>query len=1392
MSAPAYFEPIRREAAARWDTLERDPVLAGPWHQLFKQVQSPRHVLSELLQNADDAGAAEASVHIEDNMFIFRHNGEDFTEEHFQSLCRFGYSNKRALHTIGFRGIGFKSTFSLGDVVELRTPTLGVAFGCDRFTEPRWIERDGSVDGATEIRVAIADGQRALELHKNLMEWINSPLSLLFFRTIRQLQINSDVLRWDHVGPGPAPNTEWMALGGDGSSYFLVARSEAEPFPAEALKEIRQERLIGADSQLDFPPCRVEIVLGSDHRLYVVLPTGVRTTLPFACNAPFIQDPARLKIKDPETSPTNRWLLARAGALAAEVMHHWLDSELPDHDRADAYRLVPVAERENSSIEATCTACVDEAFTETLEGRPWLLTDEGQLVREQAAIGLPDPLLRVWPDGRAGTLFDDRQRPPLSRSVATDARRKLVERGVVEEIALDGIIDLLKSKHLPRPETWDRLLTLWAYLCPALTRYQFAMARSDVRIVPVQGQEVLHAASDVVRLGDKKLLGSDDDWQFLSRHLLVLNPNWQRYLVGRQRAVDQGQNLGADDVEQGYALLRLIGMDEASDAASTIDLFAKAFFEAESVQLLDCVRLTQIVAKLGVPTDDAFRLVSQDRHFRRRDDILIDGRDEALEELIPPGRRESWVLHRDYTREWTSCTAEEWQRWLASGRSGIESFLPLRSVQRRLYREADLRDELEKRDFVGDLARPYKTHAYVIHDWDFDDVVWQHWRSLASSDPQAWGRIMERILRQPTSFWGTAASARALQIATTGNTKPVTGAPLTPGWILKFRELPCLPDTHRVFRKPHELLRRTPETEPVMDVEAFLHAALDTESVRPLLILMGVRDAPTGPNELLRNLRTLAQADEPPAHEVEKWYRRLDQMMDACSTEDLGIIRQAFQEEPIILAESGVWCDAPGIFQASNEEAVPGAELIRRSVADLTLWRKVGVPDRPTEDLAIEWLLSLPSGQALHPKDLKRVRALLGRFPTRIWDQCRHWLNLAGQWVPVDDIAYGLTMQSLFAWGHLLPWVREKTGDFQPLPTEVSRSEPFQHIPPLSSKIENQLHGHAGALGEGEEREWLTELGSGLRRMVLNDATAQERVRTVARDLRATRWLVTPGLEVIPYLDGTPAGTPKRVAAAWLDRVLHVENQPTAKLAKAVAQEVGSRFGLEDIGDAVKMCYDRPASFVVQYLEANFTLAAQVDLGAETEPPVEPEMPADQVPETPFDGEPRAGGGEEEGPSAGGGAVDNQEIDQRGGGAQAGPGPRPRQVRPSIMERFAIANGFQKDNAGRYHHPDGGWIEKVTGSPFPWERRDASGVLRVSYLAKDHCLEREPLEIGADQWQLIQDAPAGYALIITTPEGLPREIDGATLLQERDAGRLALYPATYRLAIRGVRTGSPV
>src|ERR1035441_4040486 len=465
--APTFFEPIRHETAQLWDQLEGNPVLAGPWRQLFEQVQSPRHVLSELLQNADDAGATEASARVEDQAFVFEHNGEDFTEEHLASLCRFGYSNKRALHTIGFRGVGFKSTFSLGDLVELYTPTLSISFDYKRFTEPRWLLSGPDTGGKTRFRVAIKDEHRQRDVESNLREWLESPVSLLFFKNIRRMSIGECIVHWNHTEPGPIPNSDWVALDGDREPTFLLLRSDAESFPNEAIREIREARTLGMGEEYELPPCKVEIVLGAAGRLFVVLPTGVKTNLPFACNAPFIQDPARVNVKEPGTSATNRWLLERAGKLAGAAMLQWLEQrDLSAGQRARAYSLLPVPSADNTSLEGSCGGIVRTAFRGAIEGQRLLLTDNGAVVKAGAAVVLPSPLFEVWPTEPIAATFDVRGRPPLNRNVSTSNSRRLCDWRLAEEILRTHIAATLRKNSLPNPATWQQLIQLWAYLAP--------------------------------------------------------------------------------------------------------------------------------------------------------------------------------------------------------------------------------------------------------------------------------------------------------------------------------------------------------------------------------------------------------------------------------------------------------------------------------------------------------------------------------------------------------------------------------------------------------------------------------------------------------------------------------------------------------------------------------------------------------------------------------------------------------------------------------------------------------------------------------------------------------------------------------------------------------------
>lgn len=1398
---PEYFGRVKASAARRWQQLEADPELAGPWHQLFKQVQSPRHILSELLQNADDAGATEARVSIQNQRFIFEHNGEDFVEAHFASICRFGYSNKRALHTIGFRGIGFKSTFSLGNRVELFSPTLSVAFDRVRFTEPHWIDDSSKTHGTTRIEVAIEHSRLCREVEKNLDEWLQSPVSLLFFKTIRRLQIGDRVVHWQSLGPGPVADSEWMSLDDKGDDAFLLLSSEEEAFPADALEEIRKERMLGAEDGGDFPPCRIEIVLGAKGRLYVVLPTGVETPLPFACNAPFIQDPARLKIKDPETSPTNRWLLERTGELAAKAMVEWLgQTKTGALDRAAAYGLLPNVDREASTLEGSCAAMVELAFADAVEDRPILLTDEGQLVAANAAIVIPPAIFDIWPAEQAKALLDEKSRPALSRHVSADDRTKLIHWNMVEEFTKSDLLTRLRRSHFPRPSTWRNLLNLWTYVASELTGWQ-SQQPEQVRIVPVQGKEVLYSASEVVRLGEKKLLQSDEDWEFLSDHLIVLNQNWTRFLAEQRR--DKGDGDGrADPTEAAFAVLKKIGLDDTSDVNAVIERVAADFFGSSGIKLAECVQLAQIAAKLGATAGESFRYACTDRILRPITKAILYNEDGALEDLLPEHARQTQLLHSDYVASFSSCSREDWLRWVSSGRSGLQTFVPLTTTRKSIYGRQQAEAEAQRRGLSGTLYYPYVTSQFVVEDWDFPAECWRHWEALSKDDPQIWTKVAGRVLEQRDSFWSRSAYARLSQVATTGSTRSLTSEPLLADWILKLRSKPCLPDSRGTNHTPGDLLRRTPQTEALLDVEPFVHGLLDRETTRPLLELLGVRSAPAGPDRLLARLRALSGSDRAPPHEVEKWYRRLDQLFDEAATSDAQNIVDAFKSERLILAHDGSWVTSGAVFLASDEEDVPGAAIIRNSVQDLSLWRRIGIADRPSADLAIRWLSELQTGRTLPPDEARRVRNLMSRYPDRIWHECGHWMNLASEWVEASALSYGISMQSLQAYSHLHDWVKRKTADLRQLSAETVGNAPFNSLLRLSSAVEERLDQSPLFSSGGERRDWLMAFGAELARIELNDPVETERVRTIAEQIEKTVWITAPKLEVIPYIDGVPAGTSRQADILWLEDTLYVGPLTKAKLAKRVPEEIGKSLSAE-IRAALAYAFERSSSDIKAYLEENFTLGvARVIANTHEQKPKEDIHASDQPDNTdaantvaPADNSEHS---TEPVQDVDDHSTNETHLQSDDADDSAAPDDdtlmgfsdppndrRPRTAakpaRPKLIQRFAVAHSFRPDGEGRFYKDDGSWIARTNGARFPWEHRAVNGDVIRYYYPREHCLENEPLQIEADIWSLLDQKPDLYAFILTSVDDKPVEVTGAELRTLRDEGGLSIHPATYRL-----------
>jgi hypothetical protein len=402
-------------------------------------------------------------------------------------------------------------------------------------------------------------------------------------------------------------------------------------------------------------------------------------------------------------------------------------------------------------------------------------------------------------------------------------------------------------------------------------------------------------------------------------------------------------------------------------------------------------------------------------------------------------------------------------------------------------------------------------------------------------------------------------------------------------------------------------------------------------------------------------------------------------------------------------------------------------------------------------------------------------------------------VNLLGEWMPVDTLAHALSMQSLFTYGHLHDWVKRKTADFRQLSADTVHGAPFSSLAVLSSLVEERFNQPSLLTGLENRRAWLTAFGLQLGRIELADPAETERVRALAEAIAATGWVHAPKLEVIPYLDGVPAGTARLTDILWLDRRLFVSPLTKAKLAKRVPEEIGKGLSA-DIRAALAYAFERSPEDIKDYLDENFTLGPEQKAVA---PVIEPQPEAMPVDDDAAD-EPSEDTHEDAAPAQTDELHLSEEDDSTTPSepesqpeepdhalidAEVTSKPRaaPKPHRPGVMARFALALGYKADGEDRFFHSDGSWIGRANGARFPWERRSVGGEILRHYYPKEHCLERDPLQIEADVWGLLDQKPDNYSFILVNTEGEPVEMTGARLRALRDGGEIAIHPATYRL-----------
>jgi hypothetical protein len=1382
MKPPVYFESVRQRAADRWKQLEADKELAGPWHQLFRQVQSPRHVLSELLQNADDEGAKKASVSFDGETFVFEHDGADFTEEQFASLCRFGFSNKRNLHTIGFRGIGFKSTFSLGDKVEVLSPSLAILFQKKRFTEPVWIE-GSRPNEATVVRVKVGDKNRANQLSANLTEWVESPSSLLFFRNLRELTINGATVRRRVTKRGPVTNSRYLTLTGEDTQRLLLLQSAAEALPLEAVEELRAERDV---EDLHLPPCEIEVVLGltQPQRLYVVLPTGAELPLPFSINAPFIQDPARMKIKDPATSPTNRWLLERAGRLVADTMLEWLSNRnLSLDERAAAYQFLSETTAFDSTLGGQCAEAIFSSFDDVIAERPIVLTTAGKVVGPGATVALPTSLHEIWEPGPLREIFGgERHDHVTANEISPTSVTAMANREWITSLNPSEVIERLGEAPGPaRPRSWANLQTLWEFAssqCPY--EWQNETLR-DLNLVPTQGDRVLHAGNQVIRLSSKREQLSEGDWNFLTANSSVVSSDWIAWLT--KLAPKRVEGSARTKPPEALRLLQRLTLHEPTTVDRIVAKASVRLIEPDEVEVNDCVRMAQIMGALSARVPDGFKFVTRDLILRSAEEGIVSDESGFVEAIVPDAWANKHILHPDYTKRFVSCTPQQWSAWVSSPASRLHLCVPILAISERPWS----RDSVERLAAERGGQKPsryrYARDSFNLEDHGFQEDAMEFWEEEAKSDPEIWGRAMEGVLRAPSHAWKDKTGAVIYQEGNRYREALDCGS-LCAGWIRRFRGLACIPDTFGKLHVPAELLLLTPDTAPLIGIEAFVHPDLDLQANRPLLLALGVRDNAAHAGKIVGRLRALAQSPDPISMiaEIARLYEALDRVVARLAPGPLREVAASFAAEALIVAADNQWLSAGEISIFGDAEATsPG---IHSSLQRLAMWPRLDVPERPAVEKTIEWLQSLETGKKLDAAEIKRVRFALQRSPARIWQTCGHWLTLDNTWTSVARLKFRLTMRELTKWSDLSPNIKRATANLQMLGDEIAGLEPFAALRNLAESVTFQVTGCEGN-DPAPTPEWLEELASGLCRVRVGSEDETQRIRIVAQRLRRSHWQRFTRIEVTPYVDGDPAGELNAPSSFWSGDQLYAANLPIARLHKDLADELSRPFAHNAIATAIGACIDRDRDFVREYLAAGFTLDL-IDLDA-PRPPATRDLgvtasgngssPSEESTSEAADSEVTP---DEDDVDSNEEPEDNKDEETEPNTGALRPRRQSSGSAPSLIERYARNRGFVRDcNNKRYVHPDGRYIERGE-NPFNWEEHLNGGDVTARLWITEQRLA-EGVQIPAGLWLLVKESPSTSRLIVVDSNDAPRAFTGDQILDLKKAGRLILFPSEYRL-----------
>jgi len=680
------------------------------------------------------------------------------------------------------------------------------------------------------------------------------------------------------------------------------------------------------------------------------------------------------------------------------------------------------------------------------------------------------------------------------------------------------------------------------------------------------------------------------------------------------------------------------------------------------------------------------------------------------------------------------------------------------------------------------LAMKLVTYPFEAEDWNYPEECWKRWRHLSDVSPADGRRLIEAVLSIQESQATRLSKATIIQ---EGYSKRHEIARVQADWVNRLTEDPWVPDEFGRLALPHQLLRRTPETQALVGIDRFLHPDLDQPQNVWLWDLLGVGTQGQSTETVIDRLEALANGARPamPAErlpDVRKLLEALDRLLSSADSNQLDSVRRRFAARSLVPGDDRVPRPIGELYRENPEELpVDTIHVDLRPVP--MLWERLGVRERPSEEELLQSVARLPLGKRLSREEQERTRRILNRSPARAVADLGRWLSIDGslrQWTE-----FTLATREPERAKGLFENHRRATADVSGVPEGVGAAPPFRALALLERDVREVAVSWADSDGH-RDVSGLQRLGAHL--TALCDATpALAPLHSLAGRLAAARLRLVEGLHVAPQLSAEQIGEALPAEAAWDDTDLLVGAAPQSlqdlAMARLLAREArallhGQRES-SDLPEVISQCAGRTAEYVSELFAAKF---------GQTEVP-EPKSPG--------------GAGGESGGSTGGGTGnsggmpdvgetgdDSDESEPEVVRAPPLPGPNPPVPSVPLRDRLARFLGFRKQGDLLIKDHDRALYE-VRGDPLPWEVRAHPGGDLLERLVVAEPASDGSVQLGYPAWHALRGS-ANHFLVLLQKQGGGKILSGRELKQLAESKAVEIYPLKIRLRFTEVR-GEP-